>query len=517
MRINKKLSKKNGIIIGVCVLAVMGVVFFIFRGRGGRTDNFVTVQRGDVVEEVSITGKVVPSKNLDLAFEKGGRVKGIYVSVGKKVSRGTILAELENSDLYADTAQKEATLKSEQARLDELKRGTRPEEIAVKQAALGKAEQDLRNYFRGALDILNDSYAKADDAVRTKTADIFTDDDTANPKLSFTVSDAQAGIDVQAMRIGAGIDKVSWRNELQTLDDYSPEDAVWSAIISGEKHLSLVRDFLTRTLDALGSAQGETASVVNTHKANVYTARTNVNASYTSLSSQKQSIDSGKKTVSGIQNELNLALAGTAKEQIDAQEAKVEQTEAGLMYSNAQYIKTVLRAPFSGMVTKVDGEVGDIAEANSPIVSVIGSGNFEIEANVAESDIARVKIGNAARVTLDAYGKGVVFSASVTQINLSETVIEGVATYKAKLTFAEGDERILSGLTADVDIMSGKKENTLFLPTRNIIIDGGKYFVNRIAGDGSRVKAEVMIGLKGSDGRTEILSGILEGDKIAVE
>jgi multidrug efflux pump subunit AcrA (membrane-fusion protein) len=149
-------------------------------------------------------------------------------------------------------------------------------------------------------------------------------------------------------------------------------------------------------------------------------------------------------------------------------------------------------------------------------VSLIGGGNFEIEANIAESDIAKVKVGNTAKVTLDAYGKGVLFEATITQIDLSETVLEGVATYKTKFQFKDKDERILPGLTADVDVMSGKKENVLYVPTRNIVIDGRKYFVMKIKGENT-TKTEITTGLRGSDGRTEVLSGVNEGDVIGIE
>ncbi len=510
----KILGKRNVIIAGaICVVVA---AFFYFGGNGDEKSAGIVVQRGNVVEEVSVTGKVVPSKNIDLAFEAGGRLSRVSATVGKKVVQGEILAQLENGDLLAQIAQAEATVKAQEARLQELKRGSRPEEVAVKETELKRARQDLENYYRAARDILNDSYAKSDDAVRAKLDEMFSDDDTPNPKLTFTTSNTQAGIDVVSMRYRAGSDLAAWREELRLIDESSSQVALSSALDSGKRHLSSIRDFLTRMLDAVDGATGITATTASTYKTSIYTARTNVNASFSTLSSQEQLIASQKITIERTENELALMRAGATSEQIAAQEAQIDQANANLLYYRTQYGKTLLRAPFSGTVTKTDKNAGDIVSMNVPIVSLIGSGNFEIEANIAESDIATVKVGNLGKATLDAYGKGVVFGVRVTQIDLSETVIEGIATYKTKLQFDEADERILPGLTADVDILTGEKKDVLFVPTRNIIIDDGTYFVKKINGEETE-KIRVEIGLKGSDGRTEIVSGLSEGDVISEE
>lgn len=512
----KKIINKRNIIISavIVVLAVLGCVFL--RGDKNGETNTIMVERGDVVEEVSVTGKVVPSRSIDLAFEKSGRISRFYAKVGKNVARGEVLVQLENGDLLAQITQAEATSKAQQAKLDEIKRGSRPEEIAIKETELKRAEQDLKNYYRSIRDALNDAYAKADDAVRSKVDDMFSDDDTPNPKLTFTTSNTQAGIDIVAMRYQSGNNLLAWRDELKLLNDDSSQEALLSAIRSGENYLSLIRSFLGRMLDTVDGATGISATTISTYKSSIYSGRTNVNTSYTTLSSQEQIIASQKIIIERTKNELALMRAGATKEQISAQEAQVEQAKGNEMYYRTQYEKTILRAPFSGTVTKTNKDVGDIVSLNESIVSVVGSGKFEIEANVTESDIAKINKGDSARVTLDAYGRGVLFTAKITQIDLSETTLEGVATYKTKLQFDENDERILPGLTADVDILTGKKEGVLYVPTRNIIIDSGKYFVKKITGEDSE-KIEITIGLKGSDGRTEVLSGVVEGDLISKE
>jgi HlyD family secretion protein len=514
---NKFFGGKKTKWIFIFGIIVIIIIIFIFNKRNDIGPAYATVTRGDVLSEVSVTGTVVPSKNIALAFEKTGRITRIPVKVGSEVATGQTLVQLENSDLRAQVAQAEANLGGQQARLDELKRGTREEEIKIKEAELAKAEQDLENYYIGIRDLLNDSYAKADDSVRAKTDSLFTDDETQNPKLTFSVSDLQSQIDIVALRIRAGSELNLWKKELQTVNSSTPNKELEMALVNGKNHLAIVRDYLSRAMDAVDSSVGLSASTVSTYKTDINTGRVSVNTAFTTLSNQSQLIASQKVTVQKTKDELSLKNAGATVEQIATQEAQVAEARANVLYYESQLNKTYLRAPFSGVITKIDVELGDIVSANTPAISLIGSGNFQVETNVAESDVAKIKIGDTAIVTLDAYGNEVTFQAVVFEKNLSETIIDGVSAYKTTLQFQTNDKKILPGLTANVKILTDKRENVLFVPSRSIISKEGKKFVLYLEKDNTSKEISVVIGLRGSNGRTEILSGISESDRVVSE
>ncbi len=82
------------------------------------------------------------------------------------------------------------------------------------------------------------------------------------------------------------------------------------------------------------------------------------------------------------------------------------------------------------------------------------------------------------------------------------------------MSFNDVDERIKSGLTANIDILHDKREDVLFVPTRSVFSENGKQFVKKIEGE-ETIDWEVTTGLRGSDGRTEIIEGLSEGDRIA--
>jgi len=258
-------------------------------------------------------------------------------------------------------------------------------------------------------------------------------------------------------------------------------------------------------MDALNKTYGLTQSTLDSYKTNITTARTNVNAVLTNIADQKQDIDSQKATV-------------------DSDEAAGESYKAAIQNIEAQISKTVLYSPINGVVTKQDAKVGEIAVANTILVSVIFAEfsakggpayGWEVEANIPEVDIAKVKISSPAAITLDAYGNNVVFDAKVSAIDPAETVIEDVATYKTTLQFLKEDERIKSGMTGNADILYEKRSDVLVIPNRLVNEKNGKKFVTIIE-NGNQREIMVKTGLRGTDGNIEILEGLKEGDKVII-
>ena len=247
--------------------------------------------------------------------------------------------------------------------------------------------------------------------------------------------------------------------------------------------------------------------------------RDSINTAIVNVDTQINTIASQKIVVATSQNELNLTLAGSILEDIAAQQASVRQAQANAQNIQAQIDKTIVRSPIRGVVSKNDAVVGEIVGADQNIVSVISNNQFEVDTNVAEVDIASVKVDDSAKITLDAYSGDVVFSAKVISIDPGETIIDGVATYKTTLQFTNEDTRIKSGMTANIDILADKRENVLILPQRAVTTDNnGKKMVQLIYDVENHTKdVEVQIGLKGSDGNVEIISGLKEGDKVLVQ
>ena len=161
----------------------------------------------------------------------------------------------------------------------------------------------------------------------------------------------------------------------------------------------------------------------------------------------------------------------------------------------------------------MDAKVGEIASSNVSLISIMSSGIFEIESYVPEVNITRIQLGDEAGVTLDAYGENILFNAKVISIDPAETIRDGVATYKVKLQFSQKDERIKSGMTANVSIVVFNKPNTIVLPGGVIFEKDGKKFVQVKNKEGISDQ-EVLTGNMSSLGQTEVVSGLSDGEVI---
>ncbi len=490
--------KKYIFIVSGIVLVAIG---YLVWGRNPKANyDFIIVKKQDVIQQVSVTGKVEPAQSVDLAFEKGGKVSVINIGVGDKVYAGQALIILENAELSAQLLQAGADLKNQQAKLEELRQGTRPEEIRIQEAKVESAKISVENDKNVLVNKIEDSYTKFEDAVRGKIDQFFDNPRTSDPQINIQVADGQLKQDVNRGRFLIEEILISW--------DSFPDES--------KKNLEQARSFLEKialAVNGLVPTPSLSLTTINTYKSDVSTARTNVNPAITNLVTTEKTLRDSESALILTQKQLDLEMAGSTPEQILAQEAQVESAQANVKNYQAQISKTIIRSPINGTITGQDAKVGEIISANVSLVSIISVGNFEIEANIPESDIAKVKIGDNAQVTLDAYGQDVVFHVKVSKIDPAETVIEGVPTYKVTLYFNEKDDRLKSGMTANVDIFTAEVKNAIAIPQRAILSDNGKKTVKIIEGKDIK-EIEVKIGLKGTDGNAEILQGLNEGDKV---
>lgn len=474
----------------VCVAAVvLGGGYLLYRGDG-TTPTLYTVTEGDFKKEVNVTGTVVAARQVDLGFTEGGRVAGVYAKVGDQVFAGATLAALENGELAAAVAQKEAALETERARLLSLTEGTRPEEVALDEAAVTKSEAALR-------DAVASAYVSADDAVRKKADQFFNNPRTTLASITFSLPNSLLKLKVEQERVELEAALTRWAAEL-----IAPSFLIESPESSAERakqYLTQVAIFLMDASEAL--AQGQ--SVSTTHQTDISTARATIASAFSSLSTARGALATAR-------GDLVLSKAGSTPSSIATQQAQVRVAEANLASAKAALAKTIVRAPFTGTVSKMELKVGEVVAAQAGSVSLISNGTFEIETYVAQLNVSAVMPGNEAVVTLDAYGPSVTFKATVLSVDPAETVREGVTTYKTRLALSEVDPRIRSGMSANVAITTAERPGSIVIPKGAVTREGEQAFVTLADG----TSREVMLGEEAALGRVEVLSGLTSGDVI---
>jgi len=275
-------------------------------------------------------------------------------------------------------------------------------------------------------------------------------------------------------------------------------------------HLNAVYDNL-KIIRELANEGIYYASVSTTDKTALDTQRTNINTALTNILSSKESIVSDKAAVLQAENELQAIKATPRQTDTAVYDAQIKQAEASLQEIFAQIRKKQVISPISGIITLVNAKVGSIMSSTEIAASIIGNGKFQIESYVPEIYIASVKIGNTANITLDAYGLDTIFAASVVSIDPSQTQKDGVATYKTTLQFTSDDKNLKDGMSANVVIITNKKENVISIPQGLLKIKDGKKIVTVKNGE-NIIEKEVQIGDISSSGQVEIISGLNEGD-----
>jgi RND family efflux transporter MFP subunit len=207
------------------------------------------------------------------------------------------------------------------------------------------------------------------------------------------------------------------------------------------------------------------------------------------------------------------------KDQRDAQKAAVQQAEAVVDEISKQFQYASTFAPMDGIVVERNINLGEMAQAGSPIIKLIQENEMRIEARVPEVNIAEVKIGQKASVKFDAYPDNQRFEAEVIEIDPAPINIQNIAYYIVKMNLKNPDAGFRYGMGCTVYNETSRKDNILMIPKGVIEKDGDKKFVTILtdAKEKTVEKREVQTGLEGDDGMVEIVSGLKEGDQIVTE
>jgi multidrug efflux pump subunit AcrA (membrane-fusion protein) len=115
-------------------------------------------------------------------------------------------------------------------------------------------------------------------------------------------------------------------------------------------------------------------------------------------------------------------------------------------------------------------------------------------------------------MTLDAFPNET-FTGSVFYIAPAQTDTQGVISYTVKISFAKADPRLKSGLTANIDIETMKKDAVLVLPQYAILQNDSGTFVETLVG-GVATTTPVSLGIQDQSGNVEVLSGVTEGEQV---
>ncbi len=197
---------------------------------------------------------------------------------------------------------------------------------------------------------------------------------------------------------------------------------------------------------------------------------------------------------------------------------QVRESEARIVASKADTARTVLRAPFDGIVAEINGEVGEYLTPSPPgiptlpAVDLIDDSCIYVTAPIDEVDAAQLKVGMAGRISLDAY-RGKHFDGRVRRIAPYVLALEKQArTVEVEVEFdAPAEARhLLIGYSADIEVVVDSRDGVLRIPTP-ALMPGNRVLV--LGDDGKLVERKVEIGLTNWE-YTEIKAGVARGERV---
>ncbi len=314
--------------------------------------------------------------------------------------------------------------------------------------------------------------------------------------FSYTSSQLSALLDsIEAARKAVQADQAALKNAMQV---------VAGALDAAQADVQDAANALTQAKAALNSTQS--VEVYQVESAAQTALRSVATTSLREIEYQKA--QASLRQIQALPRTVDLA----------SYEAEVERTRATYASAAARLDKAHIRSPIVGSITDVRVKVGEQVTGSQVVVVVqTTQEQFEIAADVSESDIAKLDLGNDVIMTFDAFGSGVELEGYVGEIDPAEKLIEGVVYYRVTVYLQNAREALAlrPGLTTDITIETEVRQGAITLPQRAVHEDQEGAYV-MILVDGAPQRRSVTLGLRGDLGRVEILSGVIEGDEIII-
>jgi HlyD family secretion protein len=194
----------------------------------------------------------------------------------------------------------------------------------------------------------------------------------------------------------------------------------------------------------------------------------------------------------------------------------VDIARANLDAAKLNLEKAVIVAPFDGVVADItitEGKDISTAALAIPAISLVDTSEIEMSGLIDEIDIAMVKVGQPANITLDALPDNEV-NGEVAFISLVGATQVGVVSYDTTITLENPVEELRDGMTATAEVIIERRDDVLFIPNRAIrgTWENPKVLV---LVDEQVEEREITLGL--TDGiNTEVSSGLKEGEKVVL-
>ncbi|HWS15803.1 MAG TPA: efflux RND transporter periplasmic adaptor subunit, partial [Candidatus Methylomirabilis sp.] len=231
----------------------------------------------------------------------------------------------------------------------------------------------------------------------------------------------------------------------------------------------------------------------------------------------RSELESAETLLGNAEEEGRIAAAGESTLQaldreIDVLRGRSRTAQARTAALTARRSKLTITAPFSGVITKKTSELGESKLPGAALFVLADPSSTYVEAQIDEADAAKIRVGQTVRLLPEAY-QGEKFSGTVSEVRPTVEASKEVSranTISIAPTSAPRPLRL--GMSVDVEVLTGGKDNVLLLPSPALMERDGRKFVYAVSG-GRVVRRDVTVGLSNWD-RTEVLAGVSAGEDV---
>ena len=404
-------KKRTWIILGVAAILIVGGVYLATRSATAQPAGLAQlladvptakVVRATLANSVESSGSISPDAKAQLSFRTTGTVQDVKVKPGDVVEQGGVLATLESADLQLKVAQAEQAYLLQQLNYSSTVEAD-PSDVAVAQA----------------------SYDGAAAAYAAALQDYRSQGDKQAVQCS-QLTTAKQNLD----RAQAAYDRLA--NDAQAKDYLSGDWGPFQQVVNGLTDAKSAYDL----------------------------ALANCNISTTSLNDS--ALKSAQVQLQNAQNNLNELLTPRSEKQIQAA-AQLEQARLSLEQAKQNLEKTILRAPFDGVITAVNIQPGG-AVGSSSAIELADIRQLHVDVLVDETLISTVQPEQSVELTLDA-APGITLTGVVERIDPAGTVSQGVVNYNVRVNLDPMETAVRLDMTANASILGERHENVLAVPS----------------------------------------------------
>jgi len=241
----------------------------------------------------------------------------------------------------------------------------------------------------------------------------------------------------------------------------------------------------------------------------------------------KQSLDDAEQKYLAAANTRDKAVAQISVDtsRLHQAQAQVQQAQASLSQLEEQLSYTTITSPMDGVVLSRDVELGDavssilvMGSTATQIMTIGDTSQVYVDGKVDESDIAKVYLGQPARIKVESF-KDKTFYGKVTKISPLGVEKDNVTTFEVRVSIDNPGGELKAQMTANAEIILDEHKNAITVPEQAVLYDKDRNATVQVP-DSSQKKGYRVVAIKAgiSNGtKTEVLSGINPGDTVILQ